>query len=290
MLAAVAAACRERPRPGAAPSIRDLRSRAATLLGELSLRRWLDHHHLLYDLRLETPLTAPEYPKLFLGGRRAEVLITRTPGPAAARALRRQPDRLLAGALSRPPLATPGLPPAPQDILVFGALTGLAAPDLPTAQAAAPLSLPCQLVASPPEWFRRHLNRASAVEVSHLGHRSLELTIIAWRGTRTIAHRLSLQPQRPSVLTGEIGQITWLHTAQPADGPLLMTSPSRIHWTLRPTRWHNVCLHPAEVILVGWCTRQELEALLQHRLHAAQPARLADLRPLADLAARLRPT
>lgn len=288
MLAAVAAACRERPHPGAPPSIRHLRRRTATLLGELSLRRWLDHHHLPYDLRLDTPLTAPEHPQLYLGGRRAELLITLTPGHPAARASRHRPHRLLAGALSRPAPAAPGLPPAPQDVLVFGALTGLAVPDLPSDPAAAPPSLPCPLVASPPEWFRNHLSRASAVEVRHLGYRSLELRIVAWRGTTIITHHLSLQPQCPSLLAGEIGHITWLHAPQPPDGPLLMTVPSRLHWKLRPTRWHTVGLHSAEILLVGWCTRQELEALLLQRLHAARPACLADLHPLADLAARLR--
>lgn len=287
MLAAVSAACRERPRPGISPSIRSLRRRAACLAAELSLRHWLDQHQLPYDLRFETPLTAPEHSQLYLGGRRALLHIILPHSAAAVQRLRHQPSRLLAATLPRTDLQPDGLPSAPQDLLIFGALIGFSAPHAPVDPRPSRSSPLTVYLASPPEWFRIPLGRCPTVEIIHDGQDRVNLRVIAWLGSKPVTRRLTLRPQQPFVLSGELGNVLWLQSARLPDGLLQFACPSLLRWKLSPRRWHALPIHPAEVLLVGWCTRRELEARMRQALLSAQPARWRALRPLAELAARL---
>ncbi len=286
--AAVSAACREKPLPTAPPSIRSLRRRAACLAAELSLRRWLDQHQLPYDLRLDTPLTAPEHPQLYLGGRRVRVHLFLPRGAAAAERLHRQPHRLLTVPLPRPESEPDGLPLAPPDLLVFVTLIGFPVPLSALAPQASHSSPPTTRLASPPEWFRTHLLRCPAVELRYDGQHSLDLHLIAWIGPRPVTHRLALPPQQAVLVSGEVGRVVWLQTSQSPDGALQMTSSAGLRWRLSPGRWHALPLPSAEVLLAGWCTCRELEARLQRAQVAGQSTPWRELRPLSDLATRLR--
>lgn len=283
----MSAACRERPHPTAPPSIRSLRRRAACLAAVLSLRRWLEHHQLPYDLRLETPLTAPEHPQLYLGGRRVRVHLFLPRNTASAERLHRQPHRLLTVPLPRPETQPDGLPLGPQDLLVFGTLIGFPIRLSTLAPPLARSSPPTTYLASPPEWFRAHLLRCSALQFRYDGEHSLDLYLIGWIGPRPVSRRLTLPPQHPSVVSGQMGHVVWLQTSQSPEGALQLTSSSGLRWRLPPGRWHALPLASAEVLLAGWCTRQELEARLQRAQVAGQSAPWRELRPLSDLAARL---
>ncbi|MEW6567504.1 MAG: hypothetical protein AB1449_04930 [Chloroflexota bacterium] len=285
--AATAAACRERLPTGVAHSPRQLRRRVAHLAAELALRRWLDEQGLPYDLRLETPLTAPDHPHLFLGGRRVDIHIILIRSTRAIQALRSHPHGLLAWSLPGPAPTPAGLAPTPHDLIVFGILIGNLAPGLRQARIACDAGLPCALVASLPEWILSRLTGHSAIHLHYLGSRTLELDLVAWRGGKPSTHHVLLPPGDTTALPPGAGGIAWLHTTQLPDGPIELSCPFGPHWRLTPARWNNLWIYAAEILLAGWRTRQEVEALLRRDLAGRHPTRLADLRPLADWLTRL---
>lgn len=282
-----------------------LRKIVAGVAVELAFRRWLDANDVPYDLHGATAFTEKDRYDLRLGGRRVDLKSFFLTERETISALRRDPTWLLDAAALVPEdqLASAKLDDG--DVYVFGFLAGLEARQQAETRQAEAAGQPLELVATLPDegWLGRPKWRS----LGALAYKSncgapLELEVGGQaRNRAALTETLLLSPGTRLAGQQRYYALLYLRASRAPEAEVGVHSPvlERTH-LVRPVDWHNIWVYGMEVFIAGWLTKGEFLALGRRlpagarvkqypRTQTANRAVLAqDLRPVADLAARVR--
>lgn len=281
-----------------------LRRIAAGVAVELAFRRHLTEHEVPYDVFGATPFTEPDRYDVAIAGRRCDLKSYLIYRRSKIRSIQRGRTHLI---------DAPALVPADQmassnlqdgELLVFGFLLGLIAPEGKSLARAQKAGQPDFLVHTLPQPWGRPTGWTSLGSLALKMDASQPLWVELGgldRDREFVTERLELQPRQRRTAENDFYALTYLHVSHLPDGRVGVHSPAlRDTYLAHADTWQNIWIYGLEIVLAGFLTVREFRRrarrlppgsrVLQYPTTRTEnrAVPLAQLRPLLGLYSRIK--
>lgn len=230
---------------------------------ELAFKRYLNWQQVPHDFLGMTPFTGPDQYDVAIGGRRCDIKHYLLTDKHRIRAVRQDPQLLLAAPALVPCNQSRPDPDRDSDLYIFAFLSSLFANGWSATQAAIQAGQPIYLIfAMPAAWARPRRWQARGplvLKSSCQQHLKIELGGQA-ADRRFLSEQIMLSPGEPVSLSQDFYSVSYLHTAQVPDGAISLHS-LRLdqHQIVAANQWGNIWIYGMDLILTGYLTRQAFQ-------------------------------
>jgi hypothetical protein len=271
---------------------------------ELAFRRYLSENDIPYEVVGAVPFTDPERYDVSLGGHRCDIKSFLITHRDQITEMRKNPGVLLDAPALVASDQHAGEGHSDQDLYIFAFLAGLVAASQEDLKKAVAAGKPYYLVhAMPKEWCRPKTWRPlGPVTLKSESEAPLTVEIGGQDEGRGFLTRIVELPPRTRVTIAEsFYAVASIHVQHPTEARLgIHSSQMKETHVIHPLDWGNIWVHGMEIFLAGYLSRdgfrRSAELIAQgtrvfqyeHTKTKNLAVKIAELRPLADLFARVR--